>query len=417
MNPFNADIVEIIVDLVEKGEIPMSQIDDAVSRVLRLKFYLNLFNAPYHKPENYPDFGSEKHIEANYKTATEAITLLKNKNEILPLSKNKKVLVTGYSANSINVLNGAWSRSFLGQDTTYNDPNKLTILEAIKKQLGTNQVEFVEGTNYLEDINSEKAVAKAKKADYIIVCVGEIPATEKPSDINELELPKVQQELIQKLSKTKKPIILVMIQGRPRIIREIEPLADAIIMGYLPGEEGGRAIADIIYGNVNPSGKLPYTYPKFSGNTLTYYHKKTDIRDVNWGFDGFYPQYEFGFGLSYTTYEYSNLKLSTDSLKSSEELQISVDVKNTGNRDGKEIVQLYIKDLIATISPDTKKLVRFDKITLKPGEIKTVSFSINSADLASIGINNKWITEAGKFEIQVGGNPKEMLKKVFNYQK
>ncbi|MDP2089440.1 MAG: glycoside hydrolase family 3 N-terminal domain-containing protein [Flavobacteriaceae bacterium] len=416
MNPFNADIVEIIVDLVEKGEIPMSRIDDAVSRVLRLKFYLNLFNAPYHKPKNYPDFGSEKHIDANYKTATEAITLLKNKNEILPLSNNKKVLVAGYSANSINVLNGAWSRSFLGQDTTYNDPNKLTILEAIKKQIGVNNVEFVEGTDYLEDINSDKAVAKAKKADYIIVCVGEIPATEKPSDINELELPKVQQELIKKLSKTKKPIILVMIQGRPRIIREIEPLADAVIMGYLPGEEGGRAIADVIYGNVNPSGKLPYTYPKFSGNTLTYYHKKTDIRDVNWGFDGFYPQYEFGFGLSYTTYEYSNLKMSADSLKSAEELKISVDVKNTGSREGKEIIEVYIKDLVATVSPDSKKLVRFDKITFMPGEIKTVHFIINSDDLASIGIDNKWITEEGEFELQVGGNPQSLLKKVFYFK-
>ena len=207
MNPYDADVVDLIVELVEKGEISKERIDDAVTRVLRLKFYLNLFETPYNNPKEYPDFGSEKHIDANYKTASEAITLLKNENAVLPLSSNKKVLVTGYSANSINMLNGAWSRSFLGRDTTYNDSSKLTILDAIKKQVGAKNVDFVEGTDYLEDINSDLAVSKAKKADYIVVCVGEIPASEKPSDINELELPKVQQELVKKLAKTGKPII------------------------------------------------------------------------------------------------------------------------------------------------------------------------------------------------------------------
>ncbi|MFZ2283347.1 MAG: glycoside hydrolase family 3 N-terminal domain-containing protein, partial [Lutibacter sp.] len=239
MNPFDADIVDIIVDLVEKGEIPMNRINDAVTRILRLKYELNLFKVPYKNPKGYTKFASREHINANYKSASEAITLLKNNNNILPLSSTKKVLVTGYSANSINVLNGAWSRSFLGRETKFNDPSKLTILDAIKKQVGEANVEFVEGTDYLEDINSDKAVEMAKNADYIVVCVGEIPASEKPSDINELELPEVQQALIKKLSAVKKPIILVMVQGRPRIIREIEPLVDAILMAYLPGEEGG----------------------------------------------------------------------------------------------------------------------------------------------------------------------------------
>ena len=417
MNPFDADVVDIIVDLVEKGEIPMSRINDAAGRVLRLKFNLNLFKVPYNNSKGYTEFASKEHIEANYQTASEAITLLKNNKNILPLSKNKKILITGYSANSINILNGAWSRSFLGRDTDYNDPSKLTILEAIKKQIGSANIEFVEGTDYLEDINSDQAIAKAKKADYIVVCVGEIPATEKPSDINELELPKAQQDLIKKLSSTKKPIILVMVQGRPRIIREIEPLVDAIIMGYYPGEEGGRAISDVIFGKVNPSGKLPYTYPKFSGNALTYYYKKTDIRDANWGFDGFYPQFEFGYGLSYTYFEYSNLKISADTLKSSEELKISIDVKNTGSLEGKEITEVYIKDLVATVSPDCKKLVRFSKINLKPGEIQTIHFTLNSSDLASIGMDNKWITEDGEFELQIGGNPQNLIKKVFYYSK
>ena len=409
MNPYDADVVDIIVELVEKGEISKERIDDAVTRVLRLKFYLNLFETPYNNPSEYPDFGSEKHIAANYKTASEAITLLKNKNAILPLSSNKKILVTGYSANSINVLNGAWSRSFLGRDTTYNDPTKLTILDAIKKQVGAENVEFVAGTDYLEDINSDVAVSKAKKADYIIVCVGEIPASEKPSDINELELPEVQQELVKKLAKTGKPIILVMAQGRPRIIREIEPLVNGIVMAYLPGQEGGRAISDVIFGTINPSGKLPYTYPKYSGNILPYYYKKADIRDINWGFDGFYPQFEFGFGLSYTTFEYSNLKINKDTLSGSDEFKVAVSVKNSGKREGKETIQVFIKDLVATVSPDAKKLVHFDKINLKAGETKTIEFNLITKDLESIGINDKWIIETGEFEILVGGNPQELL--------
>lgn len=416
MNPFGADIVDIIVELVEDGEIPMERIDDAVSRVLRLKFYLNLFEVPYNDPANYTDFASEKYIETNYQAASEAITLLKNKNDILPLPANKKVLVTGYSANSINVLNGAWSRTFLGRDTMYNDPTKLTILKAIEKQIGSKNIEFVQGTDYLEDINSDEAVKKAKNADYIIVAVGEIPATEKPSDINELELPEAQQELVKKLAETGKPIILVMVQGRPRIIREIEPLVDAILMAYLPGDEGGRAISDVLFGEVNPSGKLPYTYPKYTGNFLPYYHKKADIRDVNWGYNGFYPQFEFGFGLSYTQFEYSNLKLSADTISNSEELTISVDIKNMGSYEGKEVVQLYLKDLFATVSPDSKKLVRFSKINLNTGETKTIEFSLNSKDLQSIGIDNQWIIEEGEFEVQIGGDPQNLLKRRFYFK-
>lgn len=416
MNPYNADVVDLIVDLVENGEIPMSRIDDAVSRILRLKFYLNLFEVPYNNPEDFTQFASKNHVVANYQAAGEAITLLKNKGNVLPLLSNKSVLVTGYAANSMNVLNGAWSRTFLGRETKYNDPSKLTILEAIKKEIGESSVKFVEGTDYLEDLNSDKAVQEAKNADYIVVCVGEIPATEKPSDINELELPLVQQNLIKKLSVLHKPIILVMVEGRPRIIREIEPLIDAVVMAYLPGDEGGRAISDVLFGKINPSGKLPYTYPKYSGNYLTYYHKKTDIRDKNWGFNGFYPQYEFGFGLSYTNFEYSNLSISADTLSNSEEIKISIDVKNSGEREGKEVVEVYLKDKVATLSPDVKKLVRFTKINLEPGELKTVDFLLNSKDLKSIGIDNQWILEEGEFEIQVGGNPQALQKKTFYFK-
>jgi beta-glucosidase len=417
MNPFGADVVDLIIDLVKHNEIPMTRIDDAVRRVLRLKFYLNLFEKPYNNPKDFSEFASEDHIKANYNTACEAITLLKNKNGILPLHSNKKVLVTGYASNSINRLNGAWSRTFLGRDTTYNDPSKLTILGAIEKQIGSANISYVKGSDYLNDINTAQAVKKAKDVDYIIACVGEIPATEKPSDINELELPKAQQNLIKRLAATKKPIILVLVEGRPRIIREIEPLADAVLMAYLPGDEGGRAISDILYGKINPSGKLPYTYPKFSGNFMPYYHKKTDIRDVSWGYNGFYPQYEFGFGLSYTTFHYSNLKISADSISKSDILHLSVEVKNTGTRVGKETVELYLKDKFATLSPDSKKLVRFTKISLKAGESKKLEFSLNSKDFQNIGIDNQWIIEDGEFEIQLGGNPQELLKKSFYIRK
>ncbi|HSQ46280.1 MAG TPA: glycoside hydrolase family 3 N-terminal domain-containing protein [Lutibacter sp.] len=416
MNPYDIDVVDYIVEMVEKNEISMERIDDAVSRILKLKFELNLFEKPYNNPKDYPDFGSEKHITANYNSAAEAITLLKNKEAVLPLKKGKKILVTGYAANSLNLLNGAWSRTFLGQDTKYNDPSKLTILKAIEKEVGSNNVEYVEGTNYTEDVNTADAVAKAKNAEYIVVCVGEMPATEKPSDINELDLPQAQQDLVKKLSVYKKPIILVLLQGRPRIIREIEPMADAILMAYIPGEEGGHAISDVMFGTTNPSGKLPYTYPKYSGNAVTYYHKKADIRDVNWGYDGFYPQFEFGFGLSYTSFEYSNFMIDKDSFKGNDALKISVSVKNTGNREGKEVVQLYLKDIVASVAPDSKRLIRFEKITLKPNQSQTVEFTIDSNDLKFIGIENTWIVESGDFEFQIGSSSQEVFKKQINYK-
>ncbi len=416
MNPYDIDVVDYIVEMVENNEISMERIDDAVTRILNLKFHLNLFNKPYNNPKDFPDFGSEKHIAANYNSAAEAITLLKNNKAVLPLEKGKKILVTGYAANSMNLLNGAWSRTFLGQDTKYNDPSKLTILKAIEKEVGAKNVTYVEGTNYTEDINTSKAVSQAKNADYIVVCIGELPATEKPSDINELDLPKAQQELVKKLAIYKKPIILVMVQGRPRIIREIEPLADGILMGYYPGQEGGRAISDVLFGHINPSGKLPYTYPKYSGNAVTYYHKKADIRDVNWGYDGFYTQFEFGHGLSYTSFEYSNFVIEQDTLSGDEALKISVSIKNTGNREGKEVVQLYLKDLVASVAPDSKRLIRFEKINLQPNETKTIEFTIQSADLKFIGMDNTWTVEEGEFELQIGGNPKELFKKQFYYK-
>lgn len=404
MNPYDADVVDIIVELVEAGEISNERIDDAVRRNLRLKYALNLFDQPYNNPTEYPDFGSEKHIAANYQAASEAITLLKNEDNVLPLQKGKKVLVTGYAANSMNLLNGAWSRTFLGQDPKYNDPTKLTILKAIEKEVGEKNVMYTEGTDYTNDINTSKAVSLGRNADYIVVCTGELPATEKPSDINELDLPEAQQNLVKELSKLNKPIILVMAQGRPRIIKDIEPLAKGILMAYYPGQEGGRAVSDILYGNVNPSGKLPYTYPMYTGNFVTYYHKKTDIRDTNWAYEGFYPQFEFGFGLSYTEFNYTNYKISNETISNGETVTVSADVTNSGAESGKETVQLYLKDLVSLVAPDSKRLIRFEKIALNPGETKTVAFELNSDDFKTLSMENEWHLDPGGFELQIGSS-------------
>jgi beta-glucosidase len=458
MNPYNADVSDILIELVNEGEIPMSRIDDAVRRILRIKIENGLFENPYSDPDSYKDFGSEQFAEDNYKAASECITLLKNKgalpqnksmlaqnksilqqNEsiipqngsilqqkesilpqskgILPLPRGSKILVTGVASNSMNYLNGGWSRTFQGQDTSFNDPEKLTILEALINKAGKENVKFVQGTGYNNDINTKAAVRAANNTDYIIACLGEFPAAEKPADIDELPFPSAQQNLVKELAGTGKPVILVLVEGRPRIIREIEPLVQGIILAYLPGNEGGRAVADIIYGDMNPSGKLPFTYPKFTGNALTYLHKKADIRDRAWGFDGFYPQYEFGYGLSYTFFEYSNLELSTDTLFAGDSLGIRINVSNTGQIAGKEIVEIYIKDMVSSMSPDVIRLIRFKKIDLEPGETKNIEFVISESDLAFVGADNKWKTEKGYFTVFAGGDPGKLMEKNFLYLK
>jgi len=301
--------------------------------------------------------------------------------------------------------------------TQFNDPSKATIFEAIKTINGTKNTLYSQGTDYLTDVNIDEVVQKARYADQIVVCVGELPATEKPSDVNTLDLPLAQQELIKKLSPLGKPIILVMVQGRPRIIREIEPLTDAILMAYLPGQEGGRAIADALFGITNPSGKLPYTYPKYTGNILPYYHKKTDIRDVNWGYDGFYPQYPFGHGLSYTTFTLSNLKLDTDTLQGEGAIKLQANLTNTGTRTGKTAVELYIKDQIASVAPDAKKLIAFQKHELLPGEQTTVYFEVDTQDLKFVDAQNQWVVEPGTFTLSISIDPNKPLQKDIRYIK
>lgn len=417
MVPYDASFANDVVDLVNAGEIPMSRIDDAVRRILFVKFKLGLFENSWHDPSHYRNFGSHEFANISQRTAEEAITLLKNENNILPLKdKNKRILVTGPTANSLTSLNGPWSRTFKGDDPSYNDEGKLTFLQAMRKSFGERNVLHELGTDFNGKlINSNNLLTKAKQSDIIFVCLGEKPTTEKFSDIHSLNLPQNQKELVKHLYKSGKPIVLVLLQGRTRIIHEIEPLADAIFLAYWPGHEGGRALANLIGGKVNPSGKLPFTYPRYTNTLHTYQHKGSDKFDENFGMDGFKPQWEFGHGLSYSRFSYDSLTISADTVFINQNLSISVNVTNTGKYSGKEVVQLYARDLVATITPDDRKLVGFEKIYLEVGETKTVSLTIAYDDLKFVDLNNKWVAEEGDFEVLIGGQPSNMLRKKFYY--
>lgn len=404
-----------LIALVKEGEVKESRIDDAVRRILKLKLKLNLWEQPVTNISDYPEFGSEKSARMAYEAAAEAITLLKNNNNILPLSKTTKVLVTGPNANSMRTLNGGWSYSWQGEKTERYTEKFNTILEAVQNEIGANNVKYIPGVSYVmdgkyfEDVEDQfaNAVVAAKTVDAVILCVGENTYTEKPGDLNDLSLSANQLRLAKELAKTGKPVILVLNEGRPRCITAVEPSMQAVVQTYLPGNYGGDALADILFGDVNPSGKLPYTYPSYPNSLVTYYHKPSEEQKRAQGayiYESDYnPQYEFGHGLSYTTFEYSNLKVSKNEFSAGEVLTVSVDVKNSGNRIGKESVLLYSSDLYASITPDMKRLRRFSKISLEPGQTQTVSFEITDKDLAFVNQHNAWTTEPGEFELTTGG--------------
>jgi len=400
MEPYDASFADLLVDLVDSGEVSMDRVNDAVRRILKVKKKLGLFEKLQTKAD-YSLYGSEEHAQKAYEAAVETVCLLKNENSVLPLNPNRKYLITGVGANSLNYLNGAWSRSWSGRTTEFNDEEKLTIYEAVENIVGSENLTYVEGTDYDNDINTSKAVQAARSADMVIVCLGEIPATEKPSDIDDLMFPEAQLQLVKELSKTGKPIVLVILEARPRIIRPIDPLVDGICVSFLPGHEGGRALADVLFGKQNPSGKLPVTYPRYSNSIWTYDHTKADKRDAGFGFDGFKPQYEFGHGLSYTSFEYSDLQLSSDTLELGDTLRISINLANTGDRAGKEVVELYTSDLVASVVPAVKRLRRFEKYELEPGQSKNIEFDITSSDLAFVNREIQWVTEPGTFVIQI----------------
>jgi beta-glucosidase len=397
-----------LIALAKEGKVSLSRIDDAVTRILRVKEELKLFETPMTYLKDYPKFGSAEFEKASYNTAAESITLLKNANNILPLSKKAKVLVTGPNANSMRTLNGGWTYTWQGEKTDEYAEKYNTILEAVQKKFGPANVLYEKGVaynmagKYYEDsiVDIDAAVKAAANVDYILLCIGENSYTETPGNLNDLTLSDNQLLLAEAMIKTGKPVIFILNEGRPRIIRRIEPGAAAIIDLYLPSNFGADALADILTGDMNPSGKLPITYPRYTNSLAGYIHKPSEGDGNPQGGD-FYPQYQFGFGLSYTTFEYSNLTIDKNIFSPDETASINVTVKNSGSRDGKEVAELFVSDLIASLTPDVKRLRGFQKIELKAGESKTITFKLSLKDLAYVNTDNKEELEAGDFKIQV----------------
>jgi beta-glucosidase len=409
MVPYEYSFYNYLIALVHEGKVPMSRINEAVHRILKVKYQLGLFERPVGNPDDYPKFGSDEFRQVSLRAATEAITLLKNNNKILPLKKDLKVLVTGSTANTMRSLNGGWSYNWQGDLADQYASTKNTILEAIQQKIGKDNVSYEPGATFDSLQNVNDAVKAAKKADVIVLCLGELSYTENVGNIDDLNLPWAQTQLALELVKTGKPVILVLAEGRPRIVTEAESHSAATLMMYLSGNEGGDALANILFGDANPSGKLPVTYPKYVNSLNNYYRKNLENGNSD-DSHSYNPLYEFGFGLSYTSFSYSNLHLSKPDLRDNETLTVTVDVKNSGQVEGKESVLLYTSQLYASIAPDTKRLRAYDKIDLKPGETKTVTFKISSKDLAFVNDISKTVSEAGEFKIQVGDQTQS-----FNY--
>jgi len=409
-----------LVELVEDGEVSMDRIDDAVKRILELKFELDLFQNPVTNYEDYQDFGSKKHHQLAYKAASESITLLKNNNNILPIKGKPRILVAGPNGNNMRTLNGAWSYSWQGELTDKFAGDFNTIFEALANKYGKDNVKYVSGVSYKEngsyydmvedDIN--KAVSEANKSDYIVLCLGENTYTEKPGDLNDLNLHQLQIKLAKKLAETGKPIILILNIGRPRLITDIEPFMSAIVNIYLPGNFGGDALSDVLSGKVNPSGKLPYTYPAYPNSLIPYYFKPSEVQNNSQGAYNYVGEvnnlYDFGFGLSYSEFTYSNLEINKEQFNLDDSIKISVNVKNSGKIDGSETVQLYSSDLYASLTPDVKRLRDFDKIELRAGEMKTITFELPVSELAFANSDNQFVVESGKFKLSIDNLSKEI---------
>jgi len=415
MIPYNyKEFCNDLVALVKEGKVSTPRIDDAVRRVLRVKYELDLFNTPVTTIDQYPKFGSAEFSKAAYNTAAESITLLKNNQNILPLSPAARVLVTGPNANSMRPLNGGWSYTWQGERTDEFTQQYNTILEAVTKKFGNNNVTFSQGVaykmkgKYWEDsvVNIDEAVRAAANAEYILLCIGENSYTETPGNLNELNLSDNQLALAKAMIATGKRVVVILNEGRPRIISQIEPGAQGIVHTYLPGNFGADALADILTGDVNPSGKLPITYPRYTNSLTPYIHKHSDqTANPQGAYDysaDFNPQYQFGYGLSYTTFAYSNLTVDKTTVDPNGTVAINVTVRNTGGRDGKEAVQLYISDVLASLSPDVKRLRGFDKVELKAGETKTVQFKVPVKELAFVNTDNRHQLEQGDFKVMVG---------------
>ena len=416
MVPYEVSFCDYLKELVEEGEVPMSRIDDAVARVLRLKYRLGLFEKPDWDIKAYDKFGSVEFAADALQAAEESEVLLKNEGNILPLAKGKKILLAGPNANSMRCLNGGWSYSWQGHRADDCAQAYNTIYEALCNKYGKENIIYEPGVTYAPYKNDnwweenapeiEKSVAAAAQADVIIACVGENSYCETPGNMNDLTMSANQRNLVKALAATGKPVVLVLNQGRPRIINDIEPLAKAVVNVMLPGNYGGDALANLLAGDANFSAKMPFTYPKYINSLATYDYKPCEnIGQMggNYNYDAVMDvQWPFGFGLSYTTYNYSNLKVDKSQFTADDELVFTVDVTNTGKVAGKESVLLFSKDMVASSTPDNIRLRNFEKIELQPGETQTVTLKLKGSDLAFVGYDGKWRLEQGDFKVKCG---------------
>ncbi|ADY35485.1 Beta-glucosidase [Phocaeicola salanitronis DSM 18170] len=416
MVPYEVSFCDYLKELVQEGEVPMSRIDDAVARVLRLKYRLGLFDKPYWSTGDYPEFGSKEFADVALQAAEESEVLLKNEGGILPLAKGTKILLAGPNANSMRCLNGGWSYSWQGHRADECAQAYNTIYEALCNKFGKENILYEPGVTYAPYKNDnwweentpeiDKPVAAAQNADVIIACIGENSYCETPGNLTDLNLSMNQQNLMKALAATGKPVILILNEGRPRLIKDIEPLAKAVVNVMLPGNYGGDALANLLAGDANFSGKMPYTYPKHINALATYDYKPCEnIGQMggNYNYDSVMDiQWPFGFGLSYTTYKYSNLKVDKVQFTADDELTFTVDVTNTGSVAGKESVLLYSKDLVASSTPDNIRLRNFEKVSLNPGETKTVTMKLKGSDLAFVNYYGKWTLEKGDFKVKCG---------------
>ncbi|WP_231495034.1 glycoside hydrolase family 3 N-terminal domain-containing protein [Prevotella sp. P6B1] len=414
MDPYSVEFCILLKELVQEGKVKMSRIDDAVRRILRAKYRLGLFDKPNTGGKGFEKFGSAEFAAASLKAAEESEVLLKNEGNILPLAKGKKILLTGPNANQMRCLHGGWSYTWQGSKAEELSEKYNTIYEALCNKYGKENIILEQGVTYNEngayyDENEpeiDKAVSAAAKADVIIACIGENSYTETPGNLNDLWLSANQRNLVKALAKTGKPIVMVLNEGRPRLIADIEPLAKAVVDILIPGNYGGDALANLLAGDANFSAKMPYTYPREINSLNTYDYKVSEEVGTMAGAYNYDAkvslQWPFGYGISYTTYEYSNLKVDKSKFTAADVLTVSVDVKNTGAKAGKEAVLLYSSDLVASIVPDNKRLRDFTKIELQPGEVKTVTFQLPAKNLAFVGADGKWTLEEGDFILKVG---------------
>ncbi|HUF10462.1 MAG TPA: glycoside hydrolase family 3 N-terminal domain-containing protein [Rhodothermales bacterium] len=409
MTPHTLSFAKHLCKLVEEGKITEERIDDSVRRILRLKHRLGLFDHPFPDPEEIAQIGTKAAIHLSYTTAVSSVTLLKNDGELLPLRDGVNLLVAGPAADSVAALHGPWSYTWQGADEDAYPEDARTLADDLAAGFGSEHVTHCKGIDWDADVDSDEAVEAARDADVVVLCLGEAPSVEKPGDIDDLSMGEIQIEFARRIAETGTPIVLVLLQDRPRIVNEIEGLCDAIVLAYRPGAEGGRAIAAVLAGAENPSAKLPFTYPNHPNGLVAYDHLQSETLGRGFGILAepdrhvFESQYPFGFGLSYTSFSYSNLKVRPAVVAGGGEVAVTVDVSNTGSRPGREVVQLYLSDEFASVPPPVRRLKGFQSVHLGPGERRTVSFNLPADSLAFAGPDGSRRLEAGRFKVEIGG--------------